>query len=212
MNFVYDPSLVLYLPLYERDGNSLVSRDAYGHLGSVNGALWRPYGRYFDGTDDQIDCGDDPALDITTAITIELWFRSTNYSGIRDFCGRGDTEAYNLRQSYNGNGTLTLTMKINGTGRHLNYGASAYYDGIWHHLAGTFDGSRRVLYLGGRRVAEDASYSGTIDTTTTHLFIGSATGSSSYFNGDIGEMRLYNRALTPQEIEQNFLATKWRYR
>ena len=54
MNFIFDPSLVLYLPLYQLDGASFVSKDAHGHLCSVTGALWRPNGRWFDGTDDTI--------------------------------------------------------------------------------------------------------------------------------------------------------------
>ena len=43
--FKLDPSLVLYLPLYELDGSSFRSRDAYGHLATVTGALWTPQGR-----------------------------------------------------------------------------------------------------------------------------------------------------------------------
>ena len=57
MDFIFDPSLVLYLPLYQPDGASFASRDAYGHLCTVTGALWTPQGRTFDGADDIIDLG-----------------------------------------------------------------------------------------------------------------------------------------------------------
>jgi len=51
MDFIFDPSLVLCLPLYERDGSSFPSRDTYGHLCTVTGALWRENGHYFGGLD-----------------------------------------------------------------------------------------------------------------------------------------------------------------
>ena len=72
MNFIFDPYLVLYLPLYELDGASFMSKDAYGHLCTVIGALWRPNGRYFDGIDDRIDLG--IAL-LGNANTLEIWAR-----------------------------------------------------------------------------------------------------------------------------------------
>ena len=71
MNFIYDPSLVLYLPFYQLDGASFMSKDKHGYPCTVTGALWRPDGHYFDGTDDKIVVPDAASLDITTGITIE---------------------------------------------------------------------------------------------------------------------------------------------
>ena len=211
MSFIFDPSLVLYLPLYALDGDSLMSRDTYGHRCTVTGARWTPPGRSFDGSDDVINCGNAPSLDITEAITIEAWVRSSDYTSIRDICGKGDTQAYNLRQSYNGNGTLTLTLVIAGTGRHLNYSAAGYWDGNWHHIVATYDGVRRALHIDKELKKEDSSYSGNLATTATNLFIGSASGAGN-FHGLIGELRIYRRALTLPEIQHNYLAAKWRYR
>jgi len=50
-DFIFDPSLVLYLPLYQLDGWAFMSRDAYGHLCSVTGAKWTPQGRDLDEQD-----------------------------------------------------------------------------------------------------------------------------------------------------------------
>jgi len=33
-----------------------------------------------------------------------------------------------------------------------------------------------------------------------------------FWNGTIGEVFIYNRLLTPQEIQRNYLITKWKYR
>ena len=54
------------------------------------------------------------------------------------------------------------------------------------------------------------SVSGDIDTSADDLNIGGQAG--AFLPGIIGEIRIYNRALTPGEIQHNYLATKWRYR
>lgn len=36
-------------------------------------------------------------------------------------------------------------------------------------------------------------------------------GAGQPFQGTIGEVRIYSRALAPAEIKRNYLATKWRY-
>ena len=45
-----------------------------------------------------------------------------------------------------------------------------------------------------------------------NLRIGSRDGGGQPFSALIGEARIYNRALTPLEIQRNYLATKRRYR
>ena len=62
-DFIYDPSLVLYIPLHQLDGSLFMSQDAYGHLCTVTGAAWTLQGYDFDGTDDKIDCGSNTILD-----------------------------------------------------------------------------------------------------------------------------------------------------
>ncbi|KKK51356.1 hypothetical protein LCGC14_3115780, partial [marine sediment metagenome] len=56
----YDPygfstdELVLYLPLWALKGSTFKSVDAYEHVNTVAGALWKPNGRDFDGSDDMV--------------------------------------------------------------------------------------------------------------------------------------------------------------
>lgn len=54
---------VLYLPLWLKDAPSFMSSDYYGHLVTKSGVpVWTPQGHYFDGTDDELDCGSSGAL------------------------------------------------------------------------------------------------------------------------------------------------------
>jgi len=75
----------------------------------------------------------------------------------------------------------------------------------WYHVAVTFrsDGktSTAAFYRDGRQIAtstkQEAFHSGSYD-----LFLGSYEGSSMHtFDGLIGEVRFYNRALGAEEIK-----------
>src|SRR5262249_34522899 len=89
----------------------------------------------------------------------------------------------------------------------VNYGASLYKlsngsrvdDGAWHHLAATFDGTATTLDVEG--VAVSLSYAqGNSNADNSRLAIGSFAYPSFFFTGIIDEVRVYNRALTAQEI------------
>lgn len=76
----------------------------------------------------------------------------------------------------------------------------------WTHLAGTYDGTQAILYVGGEMVAT-APLTGTFPADTTPLILGgNANGTtpvvSEFFPGRIDEIALYNRALDAQEIRQ----------
>jgi hypothetical protein len=49
------------------------------------------------------------------------------------------------------------------------------------------------------------------DAPGTNFVIGSNGGNSEFLNGNISQVQIYNRALSAQEISQNFNATKGRY-
>ncbi len=196
-DFILDSSLALYLPLYELDGASFISKDAYGHLCTVSGALWTPDGRLFDGNDDNIIL---PANWMPATGTIEIWAK------------------WNKANSHH-----IVSSDVNEISVYTNPNYNFYYDGTsriifaidWAndtfvHLSVTYiKNGACILYANG--VQKDT---GTCpDTTPTNVAtrLGSATDGANDFTGTIGEVRIYNRALTPLEIQQNYLATKWRY-
>ena len=87
--------------------------------------------------------------------------------------------------------------------------------GQWYHLVFTYTSQRYV------RIYVDASQAGIYDWSTPLgpfipkngvVKLGQYQGSNSFnLDGKIGETRIYNRALTPAEIIQNYNATKARY-
>ncbi|MGQ3685877.1 MAG: LamG domain-containing protein, partial [Candidatus Loosdrechtia sp.] len=72
----------------------------------------------------------------------------------------------------------------------------------WHHLVGVYNGSTLKLYVNGTEVNSIAA-SGSLDTSTYPLRIGTRAVDpvNRYFKGSIDEVRVYNRALSEQEVQ-----------
>src|SRR6185503_3328782 len=77
--------------------------------------------------------------------------------------------------------------------------------GTWTYLAGTFDGATLRLYVNGAQIASMAT-ANAIDATTGALRIGGNTMWTEYFDGLIDEVRVYNRPLSPAEIQSDMAA------
>jgi type II secretory pathway pseudopilin PulG len=85
-------------------------------------------------------------------------------------------------------------------------GSYTFAPGTWYHLAGVDDGSELKIYVNGR---EEAS-GGRADRITNDW---SATAGrrgdiTNYFDGKIDDFRLYDRALTEDEVKELYESTK----
>ena len=95
----------------------------------------------------------------------------------------------------------------------LSDGSSAYSitggtlnQGEWHHVVGTYDGSTQKIYLNGVQV-QSTALSITLKQSSFKVMLGGyATG--VYTLNPIAQPRIYNRALTAEEIERNYSAGK----
>src|SRR5262249_8483048 len=72
----------------------------------------------------------------------------------------------------------------------------------WSHLAATYDGATLSLYLNGNLVSSQAM-SGSLTTSTGALRIGGNSVFGDYFQGLIDDVRIYNRALSLNEIRSD---------
>jgi hypothetical protein len=68
----------------------------------------------------------------------------------------------------------------------------------------------KSIYVNGNLIGSVNS-SDSYDTPDTTLFIGGNKGGLEFMNGNISQVQIYNRALSQQEIIQNYNATKGRY-
>jgi len=159
----------------------------------------------FDGVNDYVNCGNNPSLNITNAITIEAWVKSANYSGSKDILTKYYYD-WAFRQTWNGNGVFIFILRIEGTLRDLTYNNPSYlWNGDWHHIVGTFDGITRKIFVDGGQKASNSNYSGKITTSGRELKLGFSDSSHEYFNGLIDEVRIYNTALPAAQIQQHYV-------
>jgi hypothetical protein len=79
-------------------------------------------------------------------------------------------------------------------------------DTQWHYAAITFDGSNLRMYLDGEQVDISNRQGSTPDTTVIlPLRIGANSNDAGYyFTGDIDEVRIWNRALSANEVREAY--------
>ena len=78
----------------------------------------------------------------------------------------------------------------------------------WFHTACVYDGTTAYLYVAGILTTYATK---AWNTVSNNAFVGRQVDTGQYWNGNIAQIHLYNRALTQQEIKQNYNATKKRY-
>jgi Concanavalin A-like lectin/glucanases superfamily len=140
-------------------------------------------------------------------ITAEVVLRSPRSPGAwRYIVSRGGREclagAYGL---YTGAAAGIAFYVFDGSGYVVSPVVSPedIWDGAWHHVAGTFDGSAVRLYLDGRPVGSPIATGLQIDysTTTTRTYFGRYAGDCELgFAGDLDQVRLWSQALDQNAV------------
>lgn len=133
-----------------------------------------------------------PSLNISGPITVEAWI-NTNATTLQSI-----VERYNLLGTDDGGYALRLDQGRLRFGIVRNAGTYDFVDGgtpvgtgVWHHVAGVFDGSQLRVYLDGRLDGAKASTVAPAPGTQS-LKIGASGngGGASFFNGLIDEVRV----------------------
>lgn len=176
----------------------------------------------FDGIDDYVNVPDTPALHtITTAVTVEAWINPQQTLQAPNFEGwilaRRDplvSEGFGI--SINDGGFMLTQFQTDVYSQFASADPGVVqFNGEWQHVALTVDtATRQVLfYVNGKPVTTvlidgSGDISGSF-ASVSHLFIGQRESTdaadSCRYKGLIDEVGLYNRALTPEEIQAIYL-------
>ena len=214
--FSDETGLVGYWPL--DDGSGGIAYDKSGNLnnGTLHGSTWvnnapkwtqgapavgggwQGTALEFDGVDDAVEVTDatGSALDITDDITIEAWVKiaTTNTDEHMIVYKSGD-----YLMGYR-NGTINF-YSYEGD---MLYGSTTLEADTWYHFTVLRRGSIDEVYLNGVREGS-TSNTGSMGTSNNSLYIGSYYISGSYmFDGIIDEVKIYNRALSAEEIRYHY--------
>ena len=196
------------------EGSSSTAYDASGNGNNgtlTNGPKWTKgksgTALSFDGVDDYIDCGNDESLNITDEITIEVWIKPNDSSANEKLVGNGDPigesrGGYQLEKIYGG---IYCEIWDSSGDLHEFNTSGQYSSGEWVHLVMTWEtGGEYAGYVNGEKVHSENAGNESIGTTSNTVKIGTAGWNSFYFNGLIDEVRIYNRALTAEEIRYHY--------
>ena len=216
MGLGHSPSIVMDGLVFSMDAANLRSYagsgiTAYSLIGNANGTLVNGTGYssansgsfFFDGTNDYVDF---PSY-TPDANTVSIWVNFKNYeNGPIVYVG---DDVYN-----SGLWSWSFFMISPIFYIRANPGPFAYFNetpplNTWiNYILVRNNGSNiSITYKNG------VSFGSTTDSTTTNLYpnmrFGIAGGQAANFN--LGQVQIYNRALSQQEILQNFNATRFRY-
>jgi glucose/arabinose dehydrogenase/PKD repeat protein len=194
---------VVALPLDEGIGSTV--RDVSGNVndGTISGAAWTPAGKYgpgltFDGVDDWVTVADADSLDIGGPLTLEAWVKP-RVQGIWDNVLVKEAPA-SLAYALYATGDAGAPRPNAAVGVSELFAPGVLPTGAWTHLAATYDGSAIRIYVDGVLVATQGGVTAP-PTTGNPLRIGGDTiGSDEFFDGSIDEIRIYDRALTADEV------------
>jgi hypothetical protein len=228
--FIPTAGLVLYL-----DGNNTntqvitptVANDISGNNNTgtlINGVTLARDGQRsfsFDGTDDYLNVTHNTSQNLTSQGTISAWINPAVltqgwYANIvgKNTGGSVNQQSYTL--SWRQVSGVLFGQICNGSGTYNEvYGSFPTVANVWYNIVFTWNGSQLVMYNNGVAVGTTTQ---TINNQilSTDITIGGYTykgagGSDEYFNGKIGQVRIYNIGLTATQVSTIYNATKSRY-
>lgn len=145
------------------------------------------------------------------ALTVECWFRSS--ARLRKpvqlvACWSGRSKDEDPGSFYLGlpnNNRIGLGLRSAAGKEALCVGSGTWLDGLWHHAAGTWDGTTMVVYLDGEELArKDLKEFGPLQQTARPLVLGPWNAEKArkpvIFDGYLGGVLLRAEALTREEI------------
>ena len=146
-----------------------------------------------------ISCTDSASLDLSTGMTLEAWVRPTISNNNRAIIVKERTTGGFAYSLFSSDDNERPFGGIRGTTERRAIGPSDVPINVWTHLAATYDGSVLRLYVNGVQVSS-ISGAGPIINTLGALRLGFNSLDSSTYRGLMDDVRIYNRALSAQEI------------
>ena len=204
-----EKGLVAHYTFDEGSGDVVRDGSGCGNNGKNLGAKYVPLGEgkgyalAFETADARVDCGNAPSLDLTRALTIELWLKSLTKieKGEAGLVGK-DNDTFTLAQS---GSNFWFYLKGGGNGI-----ATQAVVGSWQHLTATFDGKELRWYVDGKPVKTGKTKFPKIERSSKHFYLrypvtwgDQVTPTHQCLMDDV---RVYNRALSDDEVIAHYKA------
>ena len=199
---------------FEKGEDLNIAYDSSGNNndGTIYGAIYNPdqwggQALSFNGIDDYVKVSDPARLE-PSKITVEAWVKNSEMPGrIKYIISKVYDDKLGNYSSYafytGGSGGLQFYVGSASTWVGSPDAGDSLWNGNWHHIAGTYDGSMVRLFVDGEEVGMGTSATPTIAYDGGDLYIGHYCPYYNYptcFLGLIDEVRIWNTALSPDTI------------
>jgi hypothetical protein len=203
------------------EGSGTAAYDSAGNNdGTIDGAQWMD-GIFdgaldFDGKDDYVALGDVNEFEFGNAdFSLSLWFCTEGTHNIpgpyhyghilSKYDDQGDSRQWAIGQDEPGR----LNFYTNPTGQSSThedlFSGEGGYQNQWVHVVGVRNGSEKHLYINGV-LDNTATTAGVVTGKSAGVYVGCRQSEASnriyFFNGRIDDVRIYNRDLSAEEIQE----------
>jgi hypothetical protein len=150
----------------------------------------------------------------TETFTIECWARTSSINQNGFLFEKGNVNSQYAVFLENPNIKIRTNTGLSGLAD-LQFTAASYIQAnVWFLVTASYNNGLKKFYINGVLLGTQ-TVSGTLNTNANGMSIGVYGGENGgrgyYFNGDIANLRFYNRVLTDAEVSQNYQATKSRF-
>lgn len=186
-------------------GGLLYDNSGWGNHASMSGEIGtRKTGvlgeaTSFDGVDDTATVSDAVLEGVSglSAITLSAWVNTGGVGGDSNKLLFKGSE-FSLQVGYSG--TNKVRFEVHTDAYYGISSANAVASNTWTHVLGTYDGSTQRLYIDGTEVVNGTpTTAGAITGSTDTLEISHSGG---MYSGLVDDVRIFNRALSPSEVER----------
>ncbi|MCD6155065.1 MAG: LamG domain-containing protein [Candidatus Verstraetearchaeota archaeon] len=197
--------LVLWLKFNEGSGSKVYDSSFYNNHGTINGAVWvnGKFGKAleFDGVDDYVEVPHSESLNITDEITFLAWINPAEESVNNNKNIIEKNVAGPIFWTRNLAGYPYFGCVIDETFRSVA-ATTKLIPNQWQLIGGYYDGTELAIIINGK-ISNTVSITGSLSTSDNPITIGvdNTLTSGYFFNGTIDEVRIYNRALSAEEIQ-----------
>ena len=229
MAFIHSPQIVTNgLVVYTDAANtkSLVSgsstwRDLSGNGkngGAGAGATWGSQNGgvvNFNGVSSYVSFGTGNTFFPLTNLTIDLWFQSKGTVATTGTVPGLFGFTYGVRTYFGTANSISFSVSTGSTSQFLTYTHPSNFrdDGLWYNIAFQATPTNTYMYLNGElKTSRSVTWLGnTIWPADTWNLARDNNNAYQYFTGSMASYKMYNRALSAQEVLQNYNATKGRF-
>ena len=187
------------------EGEPISTEAAYADNGHGGKAI------YLNGRSESVKLPDTPVHEGMDRLTLSIWFlpeRVDDHVGhtfYRKEKGCDNRQMFKIGEH---GSVIAFGLTLGGQWGFIEAQVTpeALMDGRWHLATATYDGSTKRVYLDGELIGQ-AARSGRVSDAKQEeglgpnfTFIGSSCGKGEFYKGALGDLRMYDTALTQQQI------------